>query len=92
MVTAFVMIHCEAQRISDVAQAVAELPHVAEVYSVTGDVDIIAVLRVTAYESLDEAVPGGIARIPGVTSTRTVLAFRRFARRDLEAGYDLGLS
>ncbi|MCX7791966.1 MAG: Lrp/AsnC ligand binding domain-containing protein [Chloroflexaceae bacterium] len=50
MVTAFVMIHCEAQRISDVAQAVAELPHVAEVYSVTGDVDIIAVLRVTAYE------------------------------------------
>jgi len=86
------MIHCEAQRISDVAQAVAELPHVAEVYSVTGDVDIIAVLRVTAYESLDEAVPGGIARIPGVTSTRTVLAFRRFARRDLEAGYDLGLS
>jgi DNA-binding Lrp family transcriptional regulator len=93
MVTAFVMIHCEAQRISDVAQAVAELPHVAEVYSVTGgDVDIIAVLRVTAYESLDEAVPGGIARIPGVTSTRTVLAFRRFARRDLEAGYDIGLS
>jgi len=71
---------------------VAELPHVAEVYSVTGDVDIIAVLRVTAYESLDEAVPGGIARIPGVTSTRTVLAFRRFARRDLEAGYDPGLS
>lgn len=92
MVTAFVMIHCEAQRISDVAQAVAELPHVAEVYSVTGDVDIIAVLRVTAYESLDEAVTGGIARIPGVTSTRTVLAFRRFARRDLEAGYDIGLS
>lgn len=92
MVTAFVMIHCEAQRISEVAQAVAELPHVAEVYSVTGDVDIIAVLRVTAYESLDEAVPGGIARIPGVTSTRTVLAFRRFARRDLEAGYDIGLS
>lgn len=92
MVTAFVMIHCEAQRISEVAQAVAELPHVAEVYSVTGDVDIIAVLRVTAYESLDEAVPGGIARIPGVTGTRTVLAFRRFARRDLEAGYDIGLS
>ncbi|MCS6880656.1 MAG: Lrp/AsnC ligand binding domain-containing protein [Oscillochloridaceae bacterium] len=92
MVTAFVMIRCEAQHISEVAQAVAELPHVAEVYSVTGDVDIIAVLRVTAYESLDEAVPGGIARIPGVTSTRTVLAFRRFARRDLEAGYDIGLS
>ncbi|NJN14837.1 MAG: Lrp/AsnC family transcriptional regulator [Oscillochloris sp.] len=92
MVTAFVMITCQAQRISDVAQAVAELPNVAEVYSVTGEFDIIAVLRVHEYESLDEGVPGGIARIEGVISTTTILAFRRFARRDLEAGYDIGLS
>lgn len=92
MLTAFVLITCAAQRINDVAQEVAELPNVAEVYSVTGDVDIIAVLRIREYESLDEAIPGGIALIPGVQSTRTVLAFRRFARRDLEAGYDLGLS
>lgn len=62
MVTAFVFITCEPQRISDIAQEIAELPNVAEVYSVTGDHDIIAVLRVNAYESLDEAVPGGIAR------------------------------
>lgn len=92
MLTAFVLITCESQRISEVAQAVAELPNVAEVYSVTGEVDIIAVLRIKEYESLDEAVPSGIARITGVTGTRTVLAFRRFARRDLEAGYDIGLS
>lgn len=92
MVTAFVLISCEAQRISEVAQAVAELPNVAEVYSVTGDFDIIAVLRAGSYDSLDEAVPGGIARIVGVTGTRTILAFRRYARRDLEAGYDIGLS
>jgi len=92
MVTAFVLITCESQRISEVAQTVAELPNVAEVYSVTGDFDIIALLRVSEYASLDEAVPGGVARIPGVTSTRTILAFRRFAGRDLEAGYDIGLS
>ncbi len=92
MLTAFVLITCETQRIGEVAQQVAELPNVAEVYSVTGEVDIIAVLRIKAYESLDEVVPGGIARIIGVTGTRTVLAFRQFARRDLEASYDLGLS
>lgn len=92
MLTAFVLIKCEAQRISEVAQVVAELPNVAEVYSVTGEFDIIALLRIKEYESLDEAVPGGIARITGVTGTSTVLAFRRFARRDLEAGYDIGLS
>jgi DNA-binding Lrp family transcriptional regulator len=92
MLTAFVLITCESQRISEVAQAVAELPNVAEVYSVTGEFDIIALLRLKEYESLDDAVPGGVARIPGVTATQTVLAFRRFARRDLEAGYDIGLS
>lgn len=92
MLTAFVLITCASQRISEVAQAVAELSNVAEVYSVTGEMDIIAVLRMREYESLDEAVPGGIAGIEGVTSTRTVLAFRRFASRDLEAGFDLGLS
>jgi DNA-binding Lrp family transcriptional regulator len=92
MLTAFVLITCEAQRISEVAQAVAELPNVAEVYSVTGEFDIIAVLRLKEYESLDDAVPGGIAWITGVRGTQTVLAFRRFARRDLEAGFDIGLS
>jgi DNA-binding Lrp family transcriptional regulator len=92
MVTAFIQITCESQRISAVAQAVAELPNVAEVYSVTGDFDILAVLRVNAYESLDDAVTGGIAQIPGVRNTTTILAFRRYARRDLEAGYDIGLS
>ncbi|WP_322495662.1 Lrp/AsnC ligand binding domain-containing protein [Chloroflexus sp.] len=92
MVTAFVFITCEPQRISDIAQEVAELPNVAEVYSVTGDYDIIAVLRVNDYETLDEAVPGGIARIAGVRHTTTVLAFRRYSRRDLAAGFDIGLS
>lgn len=92
MLTAFVLIKAEAARISDVAQAVADLPTVAEVYSVTGEHDIIALLRLSEYDSLDEAVPGGIARVPGVISTSTVLAFRRFSRRDLEAGFDLGLS
>ncbi len=92
MLTAFVLISCEAQRISAVAQAVAELPNVAEVYSVTGEFDIIALLRINEYASLDDTVPGGIAGIAGVTRTQTVLAFRRFARRDLEAGYDIGLS
>lgn len=92
MLTAFVLIRCEAQRISEVAQAVAELPNVAEVYSVTGEFDIIGVLRVKEYESLEETVPSGIGKLPGILGTTTILAFRRYARRDLEAGYDIGLS
>lgn len=92
MVTAFVLIHTEASRISDIAQTIADMPQVAEVFSVTGEYNIIAVLRVSEYEGLDEAVPSGIALIPGVTSTTTILAFRRFSRKDLETSYDIGLS
>lgn len=92
MLTAFVLIQTEASRIAEVAQAVADLPNVAEVYSVTGDFDVMALLRLGEYEHLAEAVPEGIAQIPGVISTTTILAFRRFARKDLEASYDIGLS
>ncbi len=92
MFTAFVLIKTDANRISEVAQAVAELPNVAEVYSVTGDFDIMALLRLAQYDDLAEAVPEGIAQISGVQSTTTILAFRRFARRDLEASWDIGLS
>ncbi|WP_129626153.1 Lrp/AsnC family transcriptional regulator [Candidatus Oscillochloris fontis] len=92
MLTAFVLIACESRRISEVAQAIAELPNVAEVYSVTGEFDIIALLRLSDYDSLDQSVPSGIAQIAGVTETKTVLAFRRYSRRDLAAGFDIGLS
>lgn len=92
MFTSFVLIKTESARIAEVAQAIADLPHVAEVYSVTGEFDIIALLRLSDYEQLAEAVPEGIARIPGVVSTSTILAFRRYARKDLEASYDIGLS
>ena len=92
MLTAFVLIKAEPQQITEVAQAIADLPNVAEVYSVTGEYDIIAVLRVGEYAALDSAVPSGIGRIAGVRSTSTVLAFRQFSRRDLETSYDIGLS
>ncbi|KAB8142131.1 Lrp/AsnC family transcriptional regulator [Chloroflexia bacterium SDU3-3] len=92
MLTAFVMIDAEQDKIVEVAQAVANLPHVAEVYSVTGENDIIAVVRLADYEQLAIAVPEGIARIPGVVRTSTTLAFRRFSAQDLSAAWDIGVS
>jgi DNA-binding Lrp family transcriptional regulator len=92
MLTAFVLIQVEPQRIAEVAQALANLPQVSEVYSVTGDHDIIAIVRVAAYDDLANAVPEGIARIAGITRTTTVVAFRRFSAQDLQAAWDLGLS
>jgi DNA-binding Lrp family transcriptional regulator len=92
MLTAFVMINAEPRKIATVAQQIANMPGVAEVYSVTGEHDIIAVLRLTDYDTLAEAVPEGLARIEGIIRTNTVLAFRRFSASDLQAAWDLGIS
>ncbi|MDZ4721340.1 MAG: Lrp/AsnC ligand binding domain-containing protein [Roseiflexaceae bacterium] len=92
MLTAFVMITVQPHRIAAVAQQIANLPSVAEVYSVTGDYDIIAVLRLAEYDTLAEAVPESLSKIDGITGTNTVLAFRRFSASDLQAAWDLGIS
>ena len=92
MLTAFVLIQAEPAKIAQIAQAVANLPNVAEVYSVTGDVDIIAVLRLAEYEQLAEVVPESLARIDGITRTNTILAFRRYSAQDLKAAWDMGVA
>jgi DNA-binding Lrp family transcriptional regulator len=92
MVTAFVMIQAEPNKIADIAQTIANMPNVAEVYSVTGDFDIMVILRLAEYEELAEVVPEGLARLEGILRTNTVLAFRRFSTKDLEATWDIGVS
>ncbi len=92
MLTAFVMMHVEPQKIASVAQQIANIPSVAEVYSVTGEFDIIAIIRLNEYDMLAEAVPDGLSKIDGIIKTNTVLAFRRFSASDLQAAWDLGIS
>ncbi|MGB9751662.1 MAG: AsnC family transcriptional regulator [Roseiflexus castenholzii] len=92
MLTAFVLIQAEPAKIAQIAQTVANLPNVAEVYSVTGDFDIIAVLRLAEYEHLAEVVPESLARIDGIRRTNTVLAFRRYSAQDLKAAWDIGVA
>ena len=92
MFTAFVMVQAEPEKIAGIAQAIANMPNVAEVYSVTGDFDILVVLRLSEFEQLAESVPDGLSRIDGILRTNTVLAFRRFSAEDLEAAWDIGVS
>ena len=91
MITAIVLIKADVARIPEVAQHVADVPGVTEVYSVTGGVDLIAMVRVTAYEQLAEVISGSINKVDGVLETNTHLAFRTYSQRDLDAGFDLGL-
>ena len=92
MFTAFVMIQAEPDKIAEIARSIANMPNVAEVYSVTGDFDILVVLRLSEFEQLAESVPDGLSRIDGILRTTTVLAFRRFSAEDLEAAWDIGVS
>ena len=91
MLTAFCMIQARPDAIKTIAMAIAALPHVSEVYSVTGEWDIIAIVRLADYEKLAEIIPDEISRIDGITKTSTVLAFRRFSPNDLEAAWSVGI-
>ena len=90
MITAIVMIDAATDSIVEVAQAIAELDGVSEVYSVAGDVDLIAVVRVREFEQIAEVIAGRINKVPGVVETDTHIAFRAYSRHDLEAAFSIG--
>jgi DNA-binding Lrp family transcriptional regulator len=91
VITAIVMIDAATDSIAEVAEAVAGLEGVSEVYSVAGDVDLIAVVRVREFEQVAEVIAGRINKVPGVVDTDTHIAFRAYSRHDLEAAFSIGL-
>ncbi|MGH9057432.1 MAG: Lrp/AsnC family transcriptional regulator [Acidimicrobiales bacterium] len=90
MVHAFVLIDAQPSRVADLAVDLAGLDGVAEVYSVAGHADIVAVVRVRHHEDLANVVTRGISGLNGVVDTRTLIAFQAFSRRDLETIWDIG--
>ena len=90
MITAIVFIKAEVARIVDVAERVANLNGVTEVYSVTGAIDLISLIRVRNHEDVADVVTGRLSQIEGITSTETHIAFRAYSSLDLEAAFSLG--
>ena len=91
MITAIVLIKADVARIPEVAEAIAELDGVSEVYSVTGDVDLIAMVRVRRHEDFADVIADRLNKVDGVQGTQTHIAFRTYSRHDLEAAFSLGL-
>ena len=91
MLNAFVMISAEPARIAELAEEIADVEGVSEVYSVTGDEDLIAIVRVREHEQLAEVVTQAIACKEGIRHTRTSIAYKAFSRHDLDAIFDVGL-
>jgi len=90
VITAIVLVHVESDRIPEVAEAIAALDGVSEVYSVTGDVGLIAIVRVREHEQLADVIADRLSKVNGVRSTRTYVAFRTYSRHDLDAAFALG--
>jgi DNA-binding Lrp family transcriptional regulator len=92
VITAIVMVSVESDKIPEVAQALADLEGVSEVYSVAGDVDMIAVVRVREFDQIAEVIAGRLSKVPGVLHTDTHVAFRAYSRHDLEGAFSIGYS
>ncbi len=90
MNTAIVFISTAVDQVSEVADRVATMPEVTEVYSVTGAMDLIAIVRTREIDRIADVVTGGINKVLGVTGTTTHLAFRAYSSHDLEAAFSLG--
>lgn len=91
MLTAIVMIRTEAARIPEVAEEISELKGISEVYSVTGEWDLIAMVRVREHDALSEVIADRLSKVDGVVETVTQIAFRTYSKHDLDDAFALGM-
>ncbi|HEY6680024.1 MAG TPA: Lrp/AsnC ligand binding domain-containing protein [Actinomycetota bacterium] len=89
-VHAVVLIQCDVDGIAAAAEAIADVAGVSEVYSVAGEFDLVAIVRVPAHDDLAKVIPGGIARVDGVARTESLIAFQVYSKHDLERMFSIG--
>jgi DNA-binding Lrp family transcriptional regulator len=89
-VHAVVLVQCEIDEIPEAAQAIAGIEGVSEVYSVAGEFDLVAIVRVADHDSLASVIPGGIAKVDGIERTETLISFQVFSRHDLDRLFSIG--
>lgn len=91
MITAIVHVSAEVARIPEVAEEIAAIDGVSEVYSVTGPIDLVVLVRVRTHDQIAAVVADRLNKVPGVLDTETHIAFRAYSRHDLESAFALGL-
>jgi len=91
MITALVLLNVQRGDINRTAQELLEIPGIAEVYSVTGEYDLVAVLRLKQYEDLADVVTERMIALPAIIKTHTLMAFKVYSKEDLEQAWDIGV-
>jgi DNA-binding Lrp family transcriptional regulator len=90
MTHAIVLIQAEGSALGTLGAELADIEGVAEAYSVTGDWDFVAMLRLREQDQLAQVVTGRLSQLPGVRRTQTMVAFEVYSRHDLEALFAVG--
>jgi DNA-binding Lrp family transcriptional regulator len=91
MVTSIILINVERSAINEIAQQIADMKGISEVYSVSGRYDLVAIARVPANEELSDLVTNHLLKIDAIIKTETMLAFKAYSRHDLDAMFAIGI-
>ncbi len=91
MVSAIVLINTQRGEVNETAQRLLDIAGVTEVYSVTGEYDLVALVRVQQYDDLSDIVTRRMQSIASITKTHTLMAFQCYSRADLQQAWDIGL-
>jgi len=91
MLTAVILIKSNREGLSNLGPKLADVPGVAEVYTVTGEWDFVAIARVREHDELATVVTKELTKLDGIEKTQTMVAFQQFSAHDLEAMFGLGI-
>jgi DNA-binding Lrp family transcriptional regulator len=91
MLTAVILIKSSREGLGNLGPKLADVAGIAEVYTVTGEWDFVAIARVREHEELAKVVTQGLAKLDGIEKTQTMVAFQQFSAHDLEAMFGLGI-
>jgi DNA-binding Lrp family transcriptional regulator len=92
MITTIVLVRADPKRIPETAREIAGIDGVQEVYSVSGEWDLVVVVKVPAYEQIAEVVTEKFPAVKGIDRTMTLTAFRAYSKKDLEQAWDIGVN
>ena len=89
MVTFIILLNVKSNRITEIAEQLADMPEISEVYSVTGNYDLVVIVRTRSNDEVADLVTNHIGMIDGIEKTDTMLAFKAFSRHDLESMFSI---
>ena len=89
MVTFIILLNVKSNRITEIAEQLADMPEISEVYSVTGNYDLVVIVRTRSNDDVAELVTNRLGLIDSIEQTDTMLAFKTFSKHDLESMFSI---